>query len=183
MLNPLATPVIGASLLAAVALGIHLGESSIGLIHPVHFQGPALHPRDRGAAIDPNRVQPRQVSYLALYGWEQGQAAHAADCGDCEALRARDAYARDYSAEVPHFGSDDEIRRLEARARAATELRFAEAEAAAQLAAARRSEVLRYASYPVDAEEERGPRYADYRARDVYLDDGAPAADPGFGDE
>jgi hypothetical protein len=46
MTSPFALPVMGGSLLAAVALGIHLGESSIGQINPIYFQGPAVHPRD-----------------------------------------------------------------------------------------------------------------------------------------
>jgi hypothetical protein len=56
MTSPFALPVLGGSLLAAVALGIHLGESSIGQINPLYFQGPAVHPRDRGAVA--RRVEP-----------------------------------------------------------------------------------------------------------------------------
>ena len=102
MINPFTLPAVGGALFAAVAIGIHLGESAIGLIDPVHMQGPAIHPRDRGAAIDENRIRPRAPAYGELYGWEEGEAARAADCGDCEALAARDAYA--YTAVVPYFG-------------------------------------------------------------------------------
>ena len=59
MTSPYALPVLGVSILAAVAAGIHLGESAVASINPIYFQGPALHPRDRGAAIEESRVAPR----------------------------------------------------------------------------------------------------------------------------
>jgi hypothetical protein len=40
MQSPFTLPILGASLLAAVAFGVHLGESSIGLIKPIYFQEP-----------------------------------------------------------------------------------------------------------------------------------------------
>ena len=90
MLNPFTLPALGGALLGAVVLGIHLGESAVGLIDPIHFQGPAVHPRDRGAAIDETALSaPQRTPYHELYGWEEGRLARAADCGDCEALRAR----------------------------------------------------------------------------------------------
>ena len=95
MINPFTLPAVGTALAVAIVTGIHLGESSIGLINPIYFQGPALHPRERGVAIDETRASPAQPSYAQLYGWEEGDAARAVDCGDCEAIRARDAYARD----------------------------------------------------------------------------------------
>ncbi|MGQ0558276.1 MAG: hypothetical protein ACT4OE_01625 [Sphingosinicella sp.] len=87
-------PVLGGSLLAAVAMGVHLGESAVDLINPIHFQGPALHPRDRGVALDPNRVRASGPTFASLYGWDDARRALIADCGDCEALRARQTYAR-----------------------------------------------------------------------------------------
>jgi hypothetical protein len=105
MTNPVALSVLGASLLAAVATGIHLGESAVSMINPVHFEGPALHPRDRGAAIDERVLLASRQAAPQHYGWEQGYAARAADCGDCDVPAARDAQA--YSAVVPYFGDHE----------------------------------------------------------------------------
>ena len=81
MLNPFTLPALGASVLVAIALGVHLGESSVGLINPIYFQGPPLHPRDRGAAIEEGSLHRSQTAYADLYGWEQGHAARAAGPG------------------------------------------------------------------------------------------------------
>ena len=103
MTSPYALPVLGASILAAVAAGIHLGESAVASINPIYFQGPALHPRERGAAIDESRLALARAEAPPVYGWDQGYAARAADS---EGLAARDAHA--YSAVVPYFGGGDE---------------------------------------------------------------------------
>ncbi len=153
MVNPYTLPVLGGSLLAAVALGVHLGESSVGLINPIHFQGPAVHPRDRGAALDESRLPPRAPAYGELYGWEAGAAARAADCGDCEALRVRAAYAHDYSAEVPQFGGPVEPRFVEPGE--ADDAPIVLDGMAAGEAAGPKHPVMRYASYPIAAEEVR----------------------------
>ena len=152
MIGPYTLPMLGASLLAAVTLGVHLGESSVGLIDPVHFQGPAIHPRDRGAAIDESRLPPRGPAYAELYGWEKGAAARAADCGDCEALRARAAYARDYSAEVPWFGGPAPPRRADVSETAEAAVVIVD-EPAPEEAEAIKYPVERYAHYPVAAGE------------------------------
>ncbi|MGZ8345761.1 MAG: hypothetical protein ACXWUP_01480 [Allosphingosinicella sp.] len=104
MTSPFTLPIMGGSLLAAVAFGIHLGSSAVGEIDPAYFQGPALHPRDRGVAIDerPAGLHRTRTAYSDLYGWEQGEAMRAAECGDCKVMRASEAYA--YSAVVPYFG-------------------------------------------------------------------------------
>lgn len=71
-----------AGLALAVGLGVQMGESVIGSINPIHFQGPALSPRDRGAAIDPNAIQPpAQSAFAQAYGWAQGDAARRLDSG------------------------------------------------------------------------------------------------------
>ncbi len=109
MANPFTLSILGGSLILATAAGVHLGESAVGLINPIHFQGPALHPRERGVAIDETDLpQPTRVAYRDLYGWDEGRAARAEDCGNCDALRARDAFA--YSAVVPYFGGPAERR-------------------------------------------------------------------------
>jgi len=175
MINPLTLPMLGGSLLAAVALGVHLGESSVGLIHPIHFQGPALHPRDRGAAIDETRLPPRAPAYGELYGWEQGEAARAADCGNCEALRARAAYAHDYSAEVPYFGGPAEQARVpDVRDAVVAHGAPAEEPPGAEEIVRPKPPVARYAYYPVVAEEIAEPPKPqddggeDYPADDYY---------------
>ncbi|HEX9933190.1 MAG TPA: hypothetical protein VGB08_10150 [Allosphingosinicella sp.] len=83
---------LAALVIAAAALGIHLGESAIDQINPLYYQGAAVHPRDRGAAVDETLARPQAPRFAELYGWAEGQDAHAADCGDCVARVARDAY-------------------------------------------------------------------------------------------
>lgn len=164
-LNPAA---LGGAVIGAVALGIHLGESAIGLIDPVHFQGPAVHPRDRGAAVDPNRIRPSEPRYAELYGWDEGRAARLADCGGCEAIAARDAYA--YSAEVPYFGGPSEPPRPRAEPPAPPEPAVPPPE--------REARIARYAYYPVELRDE--VVVPDYAADDVYLDgDGNSGLKPG----
>ena len=148
MASPLALPILGGSLLVAVALGVHLGESSVGLINPIYFQEAPLHPRERGAAIDERSLNRAQPAYADLYGWEQGHAAIAADCGDCDALRARDAYA--YSARVPYFGNRAEVRAAVAEARDELGERFAEVP---EEVVPRVSPIERYAYYPVSDDD------------------------------
>ncbi len=147
MPSPFTLPILSGSLLAAVALGVHLGESSVGLINPIYFQEPPLHPRDRGAAIDERSLNRAQPVAAELYGWEQGHAARAADCGNCDALRARDAYA--YSARVPYFGSGGAVRVAVAEARDELGDRFAEVP---EELSPRHADVERYAYYPVNEE-------------------------------
>lgn len=164
MASPITLPALGGAIIAAAMLGIHLGESSIGLINPIYFQGPALHPRERGVAIDEGAVRPRQPVYAQLYGWDEGRAARAADCGDCAALGARDAYAATgaYSAEVPYFGSREELRAEDLRERSDAPRAYqraayeeqVEPEYVAEEVVAPKSPVLRYAYYPVEERAE-----------------------------
>lgn len=88
--------------LAAAALGAHLGGSTIAMIDPVHFQGPALHPRERGVAIEEEAVQPARPAFASLYGWTDGAAARAEDCGGCDAVAAMEMDpAPEPAAEAP----------------------------------------------------------------------------------
>lgn len=86
-------PAFAALILGGMAGGVALGESAIDQINPIYFQGAAVHPRDRGAALDPNALPAQGPSFADHYGWEEGQAARAADCFGCPAIAARDAYA------------------------------------------------------------------------------------------
>ncbi|HEX8653923.1 MAG TPA: hypothetical protein VF693_01705 [Allosphingosinicella sp.] len=86
-------PAFAALILGGVAGGVALGESAIDQINPLYFQGVPVHPRDRGAALDPNMLQAQSPRFADLYGWDEGQAARAAECFGCPAVAARDAYA------------------------------------------------------------------------------------------
>lgn len=165
MANFITLPALGVALFVAAGTGVYLGESSIGLIKPVYFQGPAIHPRDRGAALDPNAIRAREPAFSDLYGWVEGDAALVRDCGDCEALRARDAHV--YSAVVPYFGSTGEVRLA---SREAVEEPQADYEAPVSRASEAAARIQRYANYPVSADESSAE--ADYKSRDVYLAEG-----------
>lgn len=66
----------------AVGIGVQLGDSAVDQIDPLYFQGPAIHPRDRGAALDPNNLPGPIVSpYQQAYSWAQGQEVLAAYSG------------------------------------------------------------------------------------------------------
>lgn len=79
----LALPAFGALVLAAAAFGVHLGDSAIDQINPIHFQGPAVHPRDRGAAVPEFAAGPQAPHFSQHYGWEEGQEARTAQCAGC----------------------------------------------------------------------------------------------------
>ena len=152
MTSPLALPALGISLLAAVAAGIHLGESAVAAIDPVHFQGPALHPRDRGAALDERALLAERPAPPPSYGWEQGHAARAADCGDCDLQERRGARA--YSAVVPYFGDTGEPPEREAyRAEAAQVRVFRGSTDSAEPIDSPKRRIERYAHFPLGYEE------------------------------
>ena len=147
MYNPFTWPILAGSLLASIALGIHLGESSISQINPIYFEAPPVHPRDRGAAIDEASLHRAQDPYPQYYGWDEGQAALAAECGHCAVRPPRQAVA--YSAEVPYFGSRSDLRRAVAEARDDLGDEFA---SVPDDLSARVEPIERYAHYPVTAE-------------------------------
>ena len=157
-------PILGGSLLVAAAVGVQLGESSIGLINPIYFEEPPLHPRDRGAALEERALQPARNGYAGLYGWEQGHAAIAAECFECGAPDVRGEQA--YSARVPYFGSRGEVRVAVADARELLGDRFAEVP---DDVAPRRADVERYAHFPVS--EDAPPTRFEFK--EPPQDDGA----------
>jgi hypothetical protein len=138
---------------AAGALGVHLGQAAIDDINPLYFQGAAVHPRDRGAEVSEIGLEPRAPAFAQLYGWEQGQAARNADCGDCAALGARDA----------HSGGEVRFAVLQTEWRTEARPASYSQEAAPDPAAGQpqpqpivyiveNADVARYASYPIEAE-------------------------------
>lgn len=81
----------------AAIVGVQLGRSTISEINPIHFQGPLERPQ----GIDPGALQPAADSYASAYGWDQGYAARAVDCGgDCDARQGRDAIALAFAEPV-----------------------------------------------------------------------------------
>ena len=77
--HPARLAILAFGLSVGVFAGIQLGNSAIADINPVHYRGAVLHPRDRGAAVPENRVRSAEPRYAALYGWDEGRAALAAE--------------------------------------------------------------------------------------------------------
>lgn len=147
-------PAFGALLVAAAAFGVHIGESAIGQINPLYFQGAAVHPRDRGVAVDENALVEQGPRFAQLYGWEQGQAARNADCFNCDALGARDAYAATnvrYAIAETRFSNDLEPISYSAQTQAEVQPLAAEEAQAPDPYEAQRAELARYSSYAIEA--------------------------------
>lgn len=117
----------GAAALVAAIFGIQLGNSTVAAIKPTFFLGPAVHPRDRGVAIDPRDLEARRLArletaYGALYGWDEGNRSLRLACIDCGGSGSRPhATVFDYDARVPYFGSREERAADEARERLAAD--------------------------------------------------------------
>jgi hypothetical protein len=77
--SPVRLAVLGAAVTVGVYAGIQLGNSAIADINPIHYRGAVLHPRERGAAVPDQPVRPAAPTYAALYGWDEGRAALAAE--------------------------------------------------------------------------------------------------------
>jgi hypothetical protein len=171
-----------AGVFGAMMLGISLGNSALSQINPIHFQGAALHPRDRGAAIDPNRPTVIPNTYEQLYGWSQGAHARAVACPGCTFDPPAALPAEVQVASATYFGSREEGDRREARERseidAAYEHNLEEAER-------RRTAMQRlagYAHYRVSEDEVvRDP--PSERERPSYADDDVVLSDEDDGGE
>ena len=75
-------------------VGVQLGESAIAEIDPIHFQGAAVHPRDRGAAIDPaTRSRRAQAGYRPGLWLGRGPCRAARRMRGMRALSGDAAYA------------------------------------------------------------------------------------------
>lgn len=160
----------GAVTIVAGAFGAHLGQSAIAGINPIHFQGAAVHPRDRGAAV-PEMLEAQAASFSDGYGWEQGRAARAEDCGNCDSLAARDAFA---SGGEPVFAvmetgwSNDPT--PAAYSPAPQTDSADEAAAEPDPADQQMAQIDRYSHYPLQAEPESAPQ------PEPDADQAAPAA-------
>ncbi len=154
MASPSALITLGAGGVLAVIFGVSLGNSAISQINPFYFQGAAVHPRDRGAALDPNAPTVIPNRYEQLYGFAQGQQARAIDCVGCTfAPPAMPTEARVHAAGAPYFGSREERARDDARERRAIDAIY---QARLDDAAARRAaleSVRRYTDYRVSEDE------------------------------
>lgn len=170
MFSPSALVALGAGSIVAVMLGISLGNGAIASINPVYFRGAAVHPRDRGAALDPGAPTVIPNRYEHLYGFAQGQQARAIDCAGCTfGPPAIPAEAGVYTAGAPYFGSREEQARAEAREQREIDAEFQRRldEASARRAAI--DEVRRYADYRVSEDEVvRDPPLAEARERPYY---------------
>lgn len=105
MANPIALALAGGGVLLAVLIGVNLGNATVEGIDPSYFRAPET-PRLRQAVLDEVPAAPlsrRLPSYDELYGWDEGAAALAAECG------ANCGVSGDYSAAVPYFGSREEL--------------------------------------------------------------------------
>lgn len=165
--NPYRLPVIAVSAFGAIMLGLFLGNGAISQINPVYFQGAAVHPRDRGAAIDPNSIPPVAPAYGAMYGFDEGRAARLEACQDC-LVRPPVEYAS-YAAPAPYFGSREE--RVSADARELREIDEVYAQREQRLEATREREesaerLERYMNYPVVEEGRARPEPSAYPEKD-----------------
>lgn len=171
MLSPTSLVLIGVGGVLAIVFGVSLGNSAISQINPLYFRGAAVHPRDRGAAIDPNAPTVIPNRYEQLYGFAQGQQARATDCVGCSfASPAMPDRALVHEASAPYFGSREENARNEAqeqrRIDALYQARLDDAEARRTALA----DVQRYTRYRVSDDEvvRERPSYAQH---DVVLSD------------
>src|SRR6185503_19990471 len=74
--SPMIWPAMGA-LALAVGFGVQLGESAVGEIDPLYFQGPV----ERPLGVDPAAAAPVTSAYSQAYGWDAGDAAREAASG------------------------------------------------------------------------------------------------------
>jgi len=169
MISPSALATLGAGGVLAVIFGVSLGNSAISQINPHYFQGAAVHPRDRGAALDPNAPTVIPNRYEQAYGFAQGQQARAVDCVGCvfgpPAIPVEPAV---HAASAPYFGSREERARGDARERQAIDASYQQRldDAAARRAAM--EEVRRYSQYRVSEDEVVRERPS-YARNDVIL--------------
>lgn len=121
----------------AALAGVTLGQSAVGAIHPLYFEGPAPPPR----AVDARIRQPAAPAYYQAYDWQRGMEARAAACGDaCDGsmpydyVHAPEPLPRFASAEWREDSAGPEL----------------EPWPAGQVSSERRAALMRYADYPIE---------------------------------
>jgi hypothetical protein len=154
------TAALTGSLLVAALAGITLGTSTVGAVNPIFFTEVPVHPRDRGAAVDPREIEARRLArqaavYDEFYGWNEGSAALSLACAGC----TRQAYVGGQIAgpSVPYFGSREEIAREDARRSREIDARYEARLAEEEARYAREAQIERYAHFAV-AQESEGER-------------------------
>ncbi|HST37771.1 MAG TPA: hypothetical protein VLK25_14230, partial [Allosphingosinicella sp.] len=92
-----------AVLVAGIA-GVTLGQSAIGAINPLYFEGAPPPVR----AVDGRERQPAQPAYYQAYDWQQGAEARAIACGDnCGPPEPYDPYTYTYEAPQPRLAGTE----------------------------------------------------------------------------
>lgn len=175
VISPASIITLGVGSIMAVMFGVSLGNSAISQINPVYFQGAALHPRDRGAAIDPNAPTVIPNRYEQLYGFNEGLAARAMDCVGCTfAPPAMPDRAIVHAASAPYFGSREERVRDDAREQREIDALYQQRVDDAEARRATMEQMRRYTHYRVSEDEvvREEVRERPYYARnDVVIDD------------
>ena len=136
-------PVMSVLTVVAIAAGLQLGDTTVGQIDPLYFQGAAPTAHDVTKYPRPARHN----AYAQASGWAEGYQARAADCGNCPALLVRHTSAP-IPSEPLYAYSDPTI---EPRwQQAAAEMPAEESKPERSAEAAR---VQRYLDYPVSADQ------------------------------
>jgi hypothetical protein len=172
VISPASIITLGVGGILAVIFGVSLGNSAISQINPLYFQGAALHPRDRGAAVDPNAPTVIPNRYEQLYGFNEGLQARAMDCVGC--TFAPPAMPEDRSlvqaASAPYFGSREERVRNDAREQREIDALYQQRIDDAEARRATMEQMRQYTHYRVS--EDEVVRERPYYARDdVVIDD------------
>jgi hypothetical protein len=180
VISPASIVTLGVGGILAVIFGVSLGNSAISQINPLYFQGAAVHPRDRGAAIDPNAPTVIPNRYEQLYGFAEGQQARAIDCVGCTfAPPAMPDRFMVQTASAPYFGSREERARDDAQDRREIDTLYQQRLDDAEARRATLEQMRPYTHYRVSEDEvvrepplREARRERPYYARnDVVLDD------------
>ena len=110
MMRPSVLAALGGGLLVAVLAGVTIGNATVEGINPVHYRA-APAPRMRpvaSAAPSADGLIRRLPNHGELYVWDAGDMARTGPCdGDCAENEGI------YSAQVPYFGSREELAEAE----------------------------------------------------------------------
>lgn len=144
---------LSVAVLVAGVAGVTLGQSAIGAINPLYFEGAAPPPR----AVDGRERQPAAPAYYQAYDWAAGAQARAIACGDnCGPPVPYESYGY-AEAPPPRLAAAD----------------WRDATSTIELApwppgqvSRERTLVTRYVDYPIEAKADDEPDEADKPAAD-----------------